>query len=534
MRRVALGAGLCAMVAVPLLSQTANQQPSIFRADTHLVQVSVVVRDGRLNPLTDLTAADFQVFEDGKQQPIALFSADSRASGTPATTVVPGTVIVSNQVPTTGGVTVILFDRLNTAWSDQGQAKQNIVKFLSQVAPTERIGFYVLDSSSVSIVHDFTSDTRSLLRALGRVQGQISRETMIAEEKTPTIASGGGMSAAMDAQLDAALARMDEMIKADAVKNRADSTLSALEAVARHLAGIPGRKNLIWISSSFPLSFKDGFGTRSMYTEVNIATRAIADANVSVYPVDARGLMNSSAVVTRKPTYASLRNEMPASDSMEMLAERTGGVAYTNRNDLGRAISRAVEDAKFTYTIGYYPENVTWDGHYRKISIKVRRSGVNVRHRSGYLALPPPPQTRESRQNALVRALASPLNAIAFPLTVALERAGTEELTVTLRLSPSAIRLSQTASDLWEGSVDVAIAQALPSGQLAKALDTTVPLRLTTAMRDQALREGLNLNRRIRPDPGAHTLRIAVRDPATGSVGSVAVPAETIRSILGK
>ena len=149
-------------------------------------------------------------------------------------------------------------------------------------------------------------------------------------------------------------------------------------------------------------------------------------------------------------------------------------------------------------------------------------------------SLTPPPQTRESRQNALVRALASPLNAIAFPLTVALERAGTEELTVTLRLSPSAIRLSQTASDLWEGSVDVAIAQALPSGQLAKALDTTVPLRLTTAMRDQALREGLNLNRRIRPDPGAHTLRIAVRDPATGSVGSVAVPAETIRSILGK
>ena len=132
------------------------------------------------------------------------------------------------------------------------------------------------------------------------------------------------MSAAMDAQLDAALARMDEMIKADAVKNRADSTLSALEAVARHLAGIPGRKNLIWISSSFPLSFNDGFGTRSMYTEVNIATRAIADANVSVYPVDARGLMNSSAVVSRKPTYASLRNEMPASDSMEMLAERAG------------------------------------------------------------------------------------------------------------------------------------------------------------------------------------------------------------------
>jgi VWFA-related protein len=299
MRRVVFGAGLCAMVAAPLLSQTANQQPSLFRADTHLVQVTVVVQDGRTNPVTDLAAVDFRVFEDGKEQPIALFSAESRSSATPATSVVSGAAVVSNQVPTTGGVTVILFDRLNTAWSDQGQAKQNIVKFLSQVAPTERIGFYVLDSSSVSIVHDFTSDTRSLLRALARVQGQISRETMVAEEKTPTIASGGGMSAAMDAQLDAALARMDEMIKADAVKNRADATLSALEAVARHLAGIPGRKNLIWVSASFPLSFDDGFGTRSMYTEVSIATRALADANISIYPVDARGLLSSSAVVTR-------------------------------------------------------------------------------------------------------------------------------------------------------------------------------------------------------------------------------------------
>jgi len=528
-----LGLGLCAISALHVASQ-ADQQPPTFRADTHLVQVTVVVQDGRLNPVTDLAAADFRVFEDGKEEPIALFSADSRSPTTPAANVSSGAAIVSNQVPTSGGVTVILFDRLNTAWSDQGQAKQNIIKFLSQVAPTERIGFYVLDSSSVSIVHDFTGDTRSLLRALGRVQGQISRETMIAEEKTPTIASSGGMSGAMDAQLDAALARMDEMIKADALKNRADATLSALEAVARHLGGIPGRKNLIWVSSSFPLSFNDGFGTRSVYTEVSIATRAIADANVSIYPVDARGLMGSSAVVTSRPTYASLHSEMPASDSMEMLADRTGGVAYTNRNDLGRAISRAVDDARFSYTLGYYPENVKWDGHFRKISVKVRRSGVNVRHRSGYLALPPPPQTSESRQNALVRALASPLNAIALPLTVGLERAGNEELTVSLRLSLSAIRLSQTAPDIWEGSVDVAIAQALPNGQLAKALDVTVPLRLTTAMHDQALREGLNLTRRVRPDPAAHTLRIAVRDPATGSVGSVAVSADMIRSVLGK
>lgn len=85
----------------------------------------------------------------------------------------------------------------------------------------------------------------------------------------------------MDAQLDAALARMDEMIKADAVKNRADATLSALEAVARHLAGIPGRKNLIWVSASFPLSFIDGFGT------LRIAVRDPATGSVGSVAIPA-------------------------------------------------------------------------------------------------------------------------------------------------------------------------------------------------------------------------------------------------------
>jgi hypothetical protein len=157
-----------------------------------------------------------------------------------------------------------------------------------------------------------------------------------------------------------------------------------------------------------------------------------------------------------------------------------------------------------------------------------------VRHRTGYLALPAPPQTPETRQNALVRALASPLNAIALPLSVSLEPAPESDLTATLRLNASSIRLSQTAPDMWEGAVDVAIAQALPSGALVRTLDVTVPLRFNTAMRDQALREGLNLNRRIRPNPEAHSVRIAVRDPATGAVGSVSISADAIRSVLRK
>src|SRR5580765_960940 len=109
----------CTIVGAGVWGQTPAQQPPTFRADTHLVQVSVVVTDSRQNPVKDLKVGDFRVFEDGKEQSISLFSVDSRPSSSTAVDVIPGAATtVSNQVPFSGGVTVILFDRLNTAWGD--------------------------------------------------------------------------------------------------------------------------------------------------------------------------------------------------------------------------------------------------------------------------------------------------------------------------------------------------------------------------------------------------------------------------------
>src|SRR5262245_12485782 len=122
MHRAFLALTLCVLAAPALWGQTPAAQPPTFRADTHLVQVSVVVTDSRQNPVTDLKAGDFRVFEDGKEQSISLFSVDARSSSSRAVDVIPAAgATVSNQVPVSGGVTVILFDRLNTAWGDQAQ-----------------------------------------------------------------------------------------------------------------------------------------------------------------------------------------------------------------------------------------------------------------------------------------------------------------------------------------------------------------------------------------------------------------------------
>ena len=177
MLRTLLPVGLCAALysvcMAELRSQAPASQPPTFHADTHLVQVTVIATDSRMNPVIDLQVGDFRVFEDGQEQPISLFSADMRPTAVTAVEIQPaGVANVSNQVPTSGGVTMLLFDRLNTAWGDQAQARRNIINYLSQAPPTEKIGFYVLESSTVSIVHDFTSDTGSLLRALSRVQAR--------------------------------------------------------------------------------------------------------------------------------------------------------------------------------------------------------------------------------------------------------------------------------------------------------------------------------------------------------------------------
>lgn len=518
---------------------TSQVQPPKFRSDARLVRVTVVVHDKRNQPVEGLTPQDFRVFDNGKEQPIALFDVQARAV-TPSAAGAPAANVFNNAIAgrAAGGVTVILFDRLNTAWTDQAQARAHIFKYLSQVKPTDPIAFYVLDSSAVSVIHEFTRDTSSLLRALDRVQRLTSLEAAVAKEPPPVPSDSG--DAATDAMFDAALNRMDQAVKSFYLKRRAEFTLDALEAIARHLSGVQGRKNLIWVSAAFPASFTDGFGGgvpqgRSMYTEVNRAARAITDADVAVYPVDARGLVPTitSMPGAQQTVFTGLSTVMPNIDTMRLTADLTGGRAYYNTNDLGGAIGRAVDDTRLTYVLGYYLPGGSWDGRFHEIKVTVRRPGLEVRHRTGYLAVPTPPQDVATRQNALVRALSSPIDASGLQLTVTAEPAAGGLLRLSTRIDTRALLFHANAGS-WVASVDVAIAQALPDGRLVRTFDLNVPLRFTPETRARADREGLVLDRQIDVRADAHELRIAVRDPASGAVGTVTIPAAQARAIAGE
>lgn len=519
--------GAALLLLCVLATVAAAQDRPTFRAGTRLASIDVVVhKDGQ--PVADLTAADFRIQEDGKDQTVELFQVvDSSRAAQPSLSASVAsssdlrevTNRPNGRVPPTA--TVVLFDRLNTRFEDQVAAREEIIKFLAQLKTDDRVALYVLDSNEVRVLHDFTRDSASLIRTMARYRASTSPELAASEAPAGPFAPMG--NADLDAETLAWLENTRTMVAADATAVRGKTTLEALEAIANHLIGVSGRKNLVWLSSAFPPIVKDVFEVRTLSREMTRASRAVSNAGIAIYPVDTRGLMAPFQGVKPTETLVGIGRNAPSIpnpsgldllggnvDTMTELAARTGGKAFYNTNNIGGAIGKAMDDSRVTYVVGYYPTNDKWDGRFRNVKVSVRRPGVDVRHRSGYLASPTP----SGKADSLAAIASAALESTGIGLTVHVD--GDQ---VAIRVDPSAITMKPSGS-LFDVALDLLIAQRLQNGELLTDLDKTLSLRLTAEQRDQLLKEGFSMTRTIVLEPGA-SLRVAVRDQPSGVVGSV-------------
>src|SRR5262245_30820484 len=177
--RIVAAVTLGVLISAGLSAQ--DQRPT-FRATTRLVEVSVVVRDRDGRPVQGLTASDFKISEEGKPQAIELFTvqddgageAAKAAANTPPATAASGERADFSNVGTrrTGSVTAILVDRVNSVDIDQKAARDQLVKFLEQVRPEDTVALYVLETGSIRVLHDFTTDTFALLKSLARYKAR--------------------------------------------------------------------------------------------------------------------------------------------------------------------------------------------------------------------------------------------------------------------------------------------------------------------------------------------------------------------------
>jgi VWFA-related protein len=473
-----------------------------------------------------LTKEQFRVVEDGKDQPIAFFMPVSGGPAAPdqadARTPARGDEFSNRiQSPTNGGVVAIIFDQLNMPPHNQARARGHLLKYLGRLQPNDRVALYVLTAGGLRVLYDFTTDAEALLKALRGVQSGITQLATVQGQINPVLLEGLSAFAAGN------LINMDAAIQG----LRTETTVEALEAIAHHLAGVPGRKNIVWISSGFPFMITGatpaGTINQTQSGQTRRATRALNHADAALYPIDARGLLagQGSAV----PTLSGVQRPI---EGLRATADWTGGRAFFNTNDIGGAIELAVADSRSTYVLGYYSGNSDWNGHFRSIKVRVERPDSRVRHRAGYYAEPLVARNAAEREKAVLDALSSPLEASAIPVSV---RVGEAPGGVLLRLSVDSTALAfEERDNTLTSELDVTITQMLTDRRQLPEMSSTIPIHVPAGMKARLFAEPIQLTRTVALHKNLSQIRIVIRDVRSGAIGSVYLDAERVRRAAGQ
>jgi VWFA-related protein len=404
------------------------------------VLVDAVVRDRRGQPVRDLTEADIEVLEDGVPQTIGSFSspmfsdgtsAVPRDSATPAAGVTAGHAAAGvSQRDITPLVTALVFHNLSPEGRRRAiQAAQTYVGDKEETA--NYVAVFGIDLTLSPLV-PFTRNGVAVRQALARIansgapgfnspedqrqKADAERLAAAANRGVSNAAAAGGAGTAAAVGANAATAQLAtmqaEMVRGFEAIDRDQQgyiATDALFAIVNTLRRLPGRKSVV--------VFSEGIDVPTAVHRLFLGVIDAANrANVSIYTIDAAGLrieseqanvrdmVNGGALRGVETSYSgaaggaftrelelneyTLRNDRQA--ILAQLALETGGLAFSNANNLRPAFERIESDQRNYYLIGYTPTNSAYDGRYRKIQVKVRREGLAVSARKGYFAVRSP------------------------------------------------------------------------------------------------------------------------------------------------
>jgi VWFA-related protein len=535
------------------------------RVNTRLVLVDVVVTDKQGKPVSGLKAEDFTVEEKGKKQRVTFFQTPEEAQqlNTPPQ-LGPGIYSNKPEFRSPGGpLTVLLLDAANTPFRDQAYSRQEMLKYVTQqFKPGMRMGVFTL-TNSLQVLQDFTGDPEVLLAALKKYRPQ---EQVLQNAVPPPVSAGaeslGQAQAAATAQVAAIAQGFQSVQVAYALDRRVEITLDAMRSLARILGGIPGRKNIVWLTAAFPFELIPeernvseaelvadlpniqhkavdtiaagsvaGTERQSNAAKIREAAAELATAQVAIYPVDVRGLISGvefmrEDAANRQTSTASDRAISRTSDvsasqeTMKAVADETGGRVYINQNEVATGVALAMQDNTSSYTLGYYPEDKKWDGKYRSIRVKLARDGVQVRHRHGYFAIDPSQQKDRKPEQQVAEALRD--NAPATLVTFSAQVKPGEKGKVAIAFLVDASTLS--AEEVSGGKkLSFAYYAALfsPEGKMIENRSQKAEQTFKEDVYRQVLQQGILLKMDLDAKADKGQLRLAVQDLRTGMVGTI-------------
>jgi VWFA-related protein len=352
-------------------SQETETSGLVFHSTVRRVVVDVVISDSNGKPVSGLTASDFSIAEDGKPQRVRSFDVhdfDTVSASLPkAPAFLPTNTFVNvPSGPERGPLYVLLLDLLNMEVDDQPAAREQLLKFALSKPLGTRFAVFVL-SDGLYLVQGFTEDRNRLADAVDpkNPHSHLPRIFLYADNYRPAI-----------------------------------STPRVLMGIAKFLSGLPGHKNVLWISEAFPSaimpSADPGSEGRSISDEVKEATDALARGQIAVYPVDVRGVAVTGASATNiGQTQVSAENSADyALNARHMteqeIADATGGRAIYGTNDLATALAEATETGGHYYTLTYSPSNQNYNGKLRHVHVELDKRGYHLAYRRSYYGNPGP------------------------------------------------------------------------------------------------------------------------------------------------
>jgi len=539
-----------ALVAVGLSAQQSPTVPVVFRSAVDFVEVDATVTDARGNAVSDLTAADFEVFEDGKRQEIASFTRvdlpvqrsvpSSSLTAVAASAILPD---VQTNTPIEGGIYLIVLDDLHTGFDRTARVREIARQFVERAVGPNDVAAVVYTGHNDKN-QDFTGNRQMLLNAVDKFVGDKLRSA--------TLVALDGLGAERTIRRDPDTQELGEDNFKDVRAYRARSVMGSIRQLSEFMAGIQGRrKAMVLFGEGIDYDIDQAIGTEGSTADVIRAeTRtAIASAqrgNVTIYSVDPRGLfdpaddMVQSATqftrdtrggptpsefntnnLGRKPPPAeanasTLQKEVRIQqDSLKALAQDTGGFSTLNTNNFLRPFERIIRENSAYYLIGYQPANDQRDGKLRKLEVRVKRPGLTVKARNGYKALGSSASASPAGDKApspALDALGSPLPVSGIPMRVfAAPFKGSMNLstvTFAIELDPLAFNF-ENKDGRWVETLEMATV-IVPAGGTPRPGDhSKKALALMPALYEAVKSRGARIVGQTELPPGRYQLRVA-------------------------
>ncbi len=536
-------------------AQAKSSEPSLtLRTYSRMVTLEVVAKDAKGNHVTGLKPEDFQIFEQTpskskakSEQKIASFREVSMgdlqtrdaglAARIPAGISTNVVAALKEPIPPT----IILVDGLNTDVRYQSQTEAQTLEMLQQLPRDVPVAVFLL-GTRLFMLQDFTSDPKMLQAALKKAittagQKLSQLDPRIDPDSVANLLIEAG--APLPPEMIAAAFDAGDVDFSQQMDRRVSLTEDALTAIARHLSGYPGRKNLLWISTAFPLNIVnpglDHDEDRHYAQGIQQVTSALSDARIAVYPINPAGVVAIPAYMYAQPEHHPLppagdplykpemEREVAQQNTMEGMAVATGGRVCTGDNDLADCIHKAVDDSSRFYEIAYYPDTKDWNGEYHRIILNTKVKGLKLEYRQGYFATPEGGSEAAVNDVLQQAACGSTLDATAIFLAAkSLPPDPKETMKFYLMINPAALTFTGFGNGNREVNLRVGVCTFDETGKPLHYMSDGVDQKLTQGEYESLMKSGLpHLVAVAGPKPAA--VRLAVLDVISGKVGSVFV-----------